>query len=264
MKTIKSILIILIFISANQYCQKIKGNISEIFEGYKAAFVLYDYNDNIFIKHNSERCKQRFSPASTFKIPNSLIGLETGVINDAEFPIPWDSVKTWNENWNRDHTLRSAIKYSVVPYYKELARRVGREKMQTYLENLNYGNINIGNKVDEFWLNGDLQISANEQVDFLVKLYKNEVPFSQRSIDIVKDIIIVEKNDNYTIRAKTGGGILSRDKMIGWYVGYVETQKGVYFFALNIEGSDFPKTVTLRTDLTMKALRHLGIINSNE
>ena len=138
MKT-KIVVMFLVF-TLNPFAQNLDKDISKIFEGHDAAFVLYDYKDQKFIKHNPERCAERFLPASTFKIANSLIGLETGVIKGADFVIPWDSVKTWNESWNRDHTLRSAIKYSVVPYYRELARRVGREKSRHYLNIFDYGN----------------------------------------------------------------------------------------------------------------------------
>ena len=169
----------------NLFSQNLDKNISEIFSGYDAAFVLYDYNNQKFVKHNSGRCAERFLPASTFKIPNTLIGLETGIIKDAEFVIPWDSSETWNPAWNKDHTLRSAIKYSVVPYYMELARRVGREKSQHYLNIFDYGNKTIGNIADFYWLDNTLKISADEQVLFIKKLYENKLPVSKRSIDIV-------------------------------------------------------------------------------
>ena len=260
---IKIVVLFFLFV-LNSFAQNLDKDISNIFEGHTAALVLYDYNNEKFVKHNPERCAQRFLPASTFKIPNSLIGLETGVIKDAEFIILWDSVKTWNKNWNRDHTLRTAIKYSVVPWYRELARRMGREKSQHYLNIFDYGNKTIGKQEDFYWLDNSLKISADEQIQFIKKLYEYKLPVSRRSIDIVKEIIIVDSTDNYILFAKTGGGQKEDEIFIGWYVGYLETKTNVYLFALNIDGKAFKEIAPLRAEFTYKVFRELEIINSEE
>lgn len=243
--------------------QSFDKDVSKIFEGYNAAIVIYDFNGNNYFRYNAERCAERFLPASSFKIANSLIGLETGVIDDAEFIIPWDSVKTWNDNWNRDHTLRSAIKYSVVPYYRELARRVGRETSQHYLNIFDYGNKTIGEREDLYWLDNSLIISADEQILFLKKLYANKLPVSQRSIDIVKDITIVDSTESYVLHAKTGGGKKEDGTFIGWYVGFLETGDNAYMFALNIDGREFKDILNVRSELTMEVFRELNIIDRN-
>lgn len=258
MKTITALL--LFTFTLFLHAQNTKNDISQIFKGYDAAFVLYDFNNQQFIKYNPERCAVRFLPASTFKIPNSLIGLETGIIKDADFIIPWDSVKTWNENWNRDHTLRSAIQFSVVPWYRELARRLGREKSQHFLNIFDYGNKTIGEKEDYYWLDNSLKISADEQVLFIKKLYENELPVSQRSIDIVKEILINDSTGNYILRAKTGGGKKEDGNYIGWYIGWLETNNNVYLFALNIDADTFEKMAPLRKKLTLQVFKQLEII----
>ena len=251
---------LMLMLNLNLFSQSVENNISKIFEGYNAAFVLYDYNNQTFIKHNPERCAERFLPASTFKIPNSLIGLETGIIKDADFVIPWDSVKTWNENWNRDHTLRSAIKFSVVPWYRELARRIGREKSQKYLDLFDYGNKTIGDMQDYYWLDNSLKISADEQITFLKKFYENKLSVSRRSIDIVKEIIIVDSTHSYILRAKTGGGKKEDSNYIGWYIGYLESNNNIYFFALNIDGPTFEEIAPLRKKFTLEIFNQLEII----
>jgi len=129
------------------------------------SFVLYDLNRNQFSRYNPERCAERFIPASTFKIVNALIGLETGVIPDPDYTIQWDGATYDVPAWNQDHTLRTAMQNSVVWYYQELARRVGRDKMQPYLDAANYGNRDISGQIDSFWLEGGLKISPNEQID---------------------------------------------------------------------------------------------------
>lgn len=260
----KTHLVLLLFIfTLNLSAQNLEKNISEIFKGYDAAFVLYDYNNQKFVKHNPERCAERFLPASTFKIPNSLIGLETGVIIDAEFVIPWDSVKTWNPAWNKDHTLRSAVQTSCVPYFRELARSVGREKSQYYLNVFDYGNKVIGEKEDFYWLDNSLKISADEQVVFLNKFYENKLPVSLRNINIVKEIIIIDSTENYILRAKTGGGEKEDGIFIGWYVGYLETKSNIYLFALNIDAETFEEMAALRKELTLKVFQQLEIIDEN-
>jgi beta-lactamase class D len=244
-------------------------DLSSYFKNTKGAFVLYDTRHNHYIRYNESRCRERFSPKSTFKIPNSLIGLETGVIRDAEFVIPWNRQKyppqdNWHEepfvHWGQDQTLRSAIKYSVVWYYRELALRVGASKMQQMVRQFNYGNKTLSDRVDNFWLDGSLKISANEQVEFLQAFYKEQLPVSKRATEVVKDILQLEKTPTYTLSAKTGGGPISEGVYIGWFVGYVETRGNVYFFATNIEGANFEEIRDKRLALTKQILAALGIL----
>jgi len=199
----------------------------------EGAFILYDLNANHTIRYNPQRCAEQFLPASTYKIVNALIALETGIVNDADYVIKWNGQQYPIPEWNRDQTLRSAMQYSVVWYYQELARREGKETIQKYIDALGYGNRDIGGSVDSFWLDGNLRISANEQINLLVRFYKGDLPFSKRNIDIVKDILVREKNDSYTLRAKPGS--TTQDSIsIGWYIGYLEKDSDVYFFATNI------------------------------
>ncbi len=172
------------------------------------------------------------TPASTYKIFNSLVGLETGIIPDENFVIKWDGQKRWNEKWNADHDLKTAFKNSTVWYYQELARRVGGEKMKFWLDKAGYGNADTSGGIDQFWLNGSLKISINQQVEFLRQLQTNNLPFSQRSMDIVKKIMIMEDSNGYVLRAKTGWGFDQKDSSdIGWYVGYVNKNNQVFYFA---------------------------------
>ncbi|MEW6736926.1 MAG: penicillin-binding transpeptidase domain-containing protein, partial [Acidobacteriota bacterium] len=188
--------------------------LGKFFRNTEGAFVLYDLKNDRYIRYNEPRCRQRFCPYSTFKIPNSVIGLDTGVIKDAEFIIPWDSKRypvrerdvAPFKYWAQDQTLRSAIKYSCVWYYQELAQRVGNAKMQKYVEGFHYGNQDISGGIDKFWLNSSLQISADEQIEFLKALYAGRLPVSPRSMEIVKDILLLEQTASYKLSAKTGSG----------------------------------------------------------
>lgn len=201
----------------------------------EGSIIIYDLKGDRTYEHNRDRNTTAFLPASTFKIPNSLISLETGVIDNEIAVLTWDGIEREFPEWNRDLNMREAIKVSAVWFYQVLARKVGHERMQKWVAQVGYGNKNIGAKldIDKFWLEGELQITPQEQIQFLRRFYNNELPFSARSLSIVKDILIVEKTPEYTIRAKTGlvRGITPE---IGWYVGYLERDKNVYFFAVNI------------------------------
>lgn len=255
------LLTILLF--AHGYVQAEAQDLSKYFQKTEGAFVLYDLKNDRYLRYNERRCRERFSPFSTFKIPNSLIGLETGVIKDAEFVIPWDGKKypaqdSMMPEWNRDQTLRSAIKYSVVWYYRELAKSVGEPRMKEWVTKLDYGNKDISGGIDRFWLRSSLRISADEQIEFLKKLYREQLPVSKRSIEIAKDILTLEKTADYKLSGKTGGGPLAEGKYIGWFVGYMEAKDNVYFFAINLEGNSFASIRDRRIKLTKQILTDLG------
>lgn len=227
--------------------------------GYDGAFIMSDLKKDTTFYHNKKRCSQRFLPASTFKIPNSIIGLETGVIEDENYVIKWDGVKRYYDVWNKDHDLKTALKNSTVWYYQELARRVGEKRMKQYIDSFKYGNMDMSGGLDKFWLSGNIRISAVEQIAFLKKLYKNELPVSRRSMDIVKKIMLVNETDEYKIRAKTGGSDIYH---IGWFVGWIEKGDDVFFFATNIDSNGkFDKNfMAARKQITYDALQALGVI----
>lgn len=228
--------------------------------GVKGSFLLYDLNKDEYIYYDSSRCSKRFIPASTFKIFNSLVSLETGAVGDEYEVIEWDGIKRNIESWNQSHNMRSAINYSVVWFYQELARRVGEERMQHYIDTVNYGNKDISGGIDRFWLDGDLRISQFEQIEFLKKLYSGSLPFSERTQNIVKDIMLNEDTLGYKLRAKTGWG-MRVEINVGWWVGWVETNNNVYFFANNIESEEpTDNFIKGRFEITRKILKELNIL----
>ncbi|OQX97498.1 MAG: hypothetical protein B6I20_12505 [Bacteroidetes bacterium 4572_117] len=248
-------------------------NLDVYYESFTGSFVLLDLNTGYYKIYNDSISSQRYSPCSTFKIANSLIGLESKVAKNADYLIKYDSIKNPAEPWMlkrepfkywmQDHTLKTAIKNSVVWYYRELATRIGNKNMTKLLGQIDYGNNNISSGIDNFWLCGSLKISAKEQVEFIKKLYYNQVSgFSDKSQKIVKNIMLNETTDNYKLYGKTGGGGCFDDKKIGWYVGFVETNTGSYVFAMNIIVNDFSYLMQKKqVSLTKKVLRDYKIIN---
>lgn len=233
--------------------------LGNFFQGYSGAFVLYDLENNHYIRFAPERDSEQLIPASTFKILNSLIGLETGVIRDENYVLDWDGRQYPIASWNQNHTLKSAIQNSVVWYYQELARRVGKPKMKYYVDLADYGNQDISGEIDRFWLDGGLRISAEEQVTFLKRLYLENLPFSQRSIKIVKAIIVLEETPNYRLSGKTGTAVGSTN--VGWFVGYLEENANVYFFATNIKAANSDVDGPRAKEICLEILKSIGLLS---
>jgi beta-lactamase class D len=201
--------------------------------GVDGCFVLYNQSDNEFIKYNSNLCDSGYIPASTFKIPHALIALEEKVINDTNEIIKWNGHEWPHKVWNQDQTLITSMKYSCIWVYFGFAEKIGIDKYYDYVNKFDYGNKNLTGPPTRFWLAGQFRISANQQIDFLKRFYNYELPVSEKSIDKVKDIIILKQTDNYVFSGKTGGGRLSDSEDIMWLVGYVEKDNKPYFYALN-------------------------------
>jgi len=243
-------------------------NLESFFKGMEGTFVIHDIRKGMTQVYNPTRAEKRFIPASTYKIPNSLIALETGVVSDYEFTLPLDTTTVtpmdwWPESWRKEQTLKTAFQNSVYWYYQEIARRIGDERMKVYLRKLDYGNQDMGGGLDTFWLVGDLRISPFEQVDFLNRLYAGDLDVSERSIQIVKELMVLEENSTYRLSGKTGTAEITSTKELGWLVGYLEKGKEVYIYALNMEGErvweDWPPPK--RKELVHEILEELDIID---
>lgn len=209
--------------------------------GVKGCFALYNNATNEFIIYNLKRYRDSsFSPASTFKIVNSLIGLQEGKIINDSMVIKWDGVKRQFESWNKDMTMFEAFRVSCVPYYQEVARRIGQERMQFWLDSLGYGSRKITTGIDTFWLDHSLTITPDEQLGLMKKLYFNQLPFFQSNQEIVKRAMLIENNSSYRLGYKTGWDFMNdvNGKHIGWMVGWIEENKHPYFFVLNLESAD--------------------------
>src|SRR6476659_782020 len=229
--------------------------------GTAGTFVGYKVDDYLIIASDKVRSGEARLPASTFKIPNSIIALETGVVADPDKDIfKWDGVTRSIEAWNKDHTLRSAIAVSAVPVYQEIARRIGQERMQKYVDLLEYGNRDIGGGIDQFWLTGNLRIDPMQQIAFVDRLRRGVLPVSKRSQDLVRDILPVTKAGQATIRAKTGLlGAEQGKPSLGWMVGWAEKGSSRTVFALNMDCKE-PAHIADRMTITQQCLDDIGAI----
>lgn len=269
-KTLISLLILLNLTARGQKTEII--DLTDNFKGYESGMCIYDMSKATSYRYNDKQCKQRFSPCSTFKIPNSLMGIESGIISDTSFVIQYDSIRHPKDSsmlaiepfkhWFKDLSMRNAFKYSCVFYYQELARRLGPERMARYIGMMHYGNQDLSGGEDSYWLCSSLQISIDEQIEFLKKLYLNQLEgFSEKSTKAVKSMMLNETGDTYKIFGKTGTGTCLGNKVIAWYVGYVETNSGTYIFAMNMIVDSFDDLKNnLRLELTKNAFKNLKLI----
>lgn len=215
---------------------------------------------------NNHRANLPLSPFSTFKIANSLIGLDLGIIQNSKQTLTFDKKlypeqPWWPPVWKLpQYDLTSAFKYSMVPIYRQLAKNIGEKDMLTYLKKLQYGNKDISSGLDDFWLNGSIKISAIEQVLFLQKVYHNQFEFNAQTIEALKEIMLVETKPNYRLYAKTGAGNINENIMLGWYVGFVENSAGVHFFAFNFDSPNYTQMKKNRIKIAVNHLKLAGII----
>ena len=222
----------------------------------EGTLVIASLDGGTLYVHNTARARKRFTPASTFKVPNSAIALQEGVIDERQ-PIRWDGKDRGRREWNRDHTLASAFQVSCVWCYQVLARRVGAKKYRDYLARLRYGNARIGEDVTTFWLDGSLQVSALEQIAFLRALSARKLPFRDAVYDALARIMILERGPKHVLRAKTGWSLESK---IGWLVGEVALEGGKrWLFAMNLDVASNADAAK-RLAITREALRAKGIL----
>jgi beta-lactamase class D len=199
---------------------------AEITAPYTACMVIHDArkpDGEAYTRYNAEMAAEPASPCSTFKIPNTLIGLELGVLEGPDFTIPWDGVERALPAWNSDQTLAQAFRNSTVWYYQEVARRIGPQHMREWLDKLDYGNRDTSGGIDRFWLESTLRISADQQVEFLRKLSLGQFPFSPATLDKARPVMLQERRDGVELYGKTGsGGDMNAGRWeLGWYVGAV-------------------------------------------
>lgn len=226
----------------------------------KGSILIYNLKEDRYYSNDFDWAQQEYLPASTFKIANSIIALETGVVENDSTCLKWNGEKRRLKNWEQDLTLKDAFHLSCVPCYQEIARKIGAKRMNEYLDTLKFGNMKVDEEtIDLFWLQGESSISQFQQIDFLKRLYQAELPISEQTATIMKRLMVIEEADNYRLSGKTGWSI-SNDNHNAWFVGYIESQKNVFFFATNIapkgqfDAQNFPRT---RKSVTFKAFEKM-------
>lgn len=234
----------------------------------QGSTTIYDYNTKKWVTNDIHDSHVATLPASTFKIINTLIALESGVIADEHEIIKWtnnmDTIKYGHRpNIYHDMSMKEAFKLSAGWAYVELAKKIGKERYKDFLTKSHYGNVDVSIDDPDFWNFGKFAISPANQIEVLIGVYEETLPFSKRSFKILKDMMIQEQTNSYVLRAKTGW---TRDggKDTGWWVGYIEQEGNVYFFATRLikdREVHNPNFGNCRKDITKSILRQLDIID---
>ena len=260
MNRIISVIVFLISgcVSATEWKQSSEIEALFVDAEIQGTFVLYNVTENTVTGFNRKRAETRYIPASTFKVPNTLIGLAEKSVKDVDEILPYGGKEQPFSSWEKDMSLRDALPISNVPVYQELARRTSIGPMAENLALLEYGNGEVGTAIDEFWLKGPLTISAVEQAVFLAHLAQNKLPYPSNIQEQVREITLIENGDQWELHGKTGW-TSTPDPDIGWWVGWVVQKRNIYSFALNIDildSSDAKK----RVELGIKSLTALGVL----
>lgn len=238
-------------------------------ENLTGCFGLFDNALGEFTIYNLPRFRDSaYLPASTFKIVNSLIGVQTGKVNDENTIIPWDGITRPVAAWNRDLTMIEAFHVSAVPWYQELARRIGKDTMQHWLDTLGYaaqkGRAIIG-QIDTFWLDNSMKITADEELGLVKKLYFEQLPFFAHTQQIVNKMMLQENNANYRLSYKTAWGHTENGHSLGWIVGWIEENRRPYFFVLQLESPDKDYDMsTVRLSILKEILKQYGFMEGKK
>jgi beta-lactamase class D len=232
----------------------------------KGTFGLLNNSTGKITVYNIDRFRDSaYLPASTFKIVNSLIGLQTGVIVNDTVVTKWSGVKINREECNKDMSMYQAFQLSCLPYYQQVARAIGKDAMQQWLDSLSYGTRKIKTAVDSFWIDNSLKITPDEQLGLVKRLYFNQLPFHAINQDKVKKAMLFEDKPEYRLSYKTGWGFKENGASLGWVVGFIEENKHPYFFVLNLETPD--RNMDMR-EVRMKVLKgilgQMGFFKGNK
>ncbi len=235
-------------------------NASEV----NGAILIFDFYENKYYSNNFKEARKSVIPASTFKIVHSIIGLETNILESEATIFKWKGEKREFPIWEKDLTLKEAFQKSCVPCYQELARKIGTKQMSQYLSKLNFGEMKVNDEtIDNFWLVGQSKINSFQQIDFLKRLFNKEINISKSTNETILKILKIRENPNFLLSGKTGLG-MNPNGNIGWFVGFIQKGKKVYYFATRISPNkrDMPqkKFNTVRKTVTFSALRKLKII----
>ncbi|MGN0004278.1 MAG: class D beta-lactamase [Sphingobacterium composti] len=243
------LLILFLFLSCDFHgkpkrSEEFKNEIEKILakQDLKGTVLVFDAKNKTYYSNNFKLAEKGYLPASTFKIVNSIIALETNVLKDENDSLKWDGQKRAFESWQKDMTVREAFQASCLPCYQEVARRIGVKRMKSYLNKLHLNNMDVNEStIDNFWIEGKSRITPVEQIDFLQRFYTKKLPILNSTYDKMLRVFEKERTSEYIYFGKTGWS-QDNNHNNGWFVGMIDKKPNVYYFALNVEPNDQKNT----------------------
>jgi len=232
-------------------------------EGYSGTILVHETHSGQDMGWHSQYWDRASLPASTYKIPHSVIALETGVMPESTTVLPWDGKTRAIAAWNRDQSFASALSSSCVPCYQQIARRIGLSRMQAWLRELDFGTMHPEEQIDQFWLTGASRVTPRQQTRFLKRLATRQLSVSERSQNVVEQMLLQDSGPGWRLYAKTGwAGFMSTPEQTGWYVGYLKSGGKTYAFATQIQATDPDPAVfgPLRRQITLDYLREQKLL----
>ncbi|WP_162339968.1 class D beta-lactamase [Cyclobacterium salsum] len=254
------------YLSESSFGQQVRSaELQEILDkaGLSGSILVYNAEADTYYSNDFDHAERGQLPASTYKVPHSLIALDLGIVEDEATEFPWDGEARAMPQWERDLTFKQAFHLSCVPCYQEIARKIGLDRMKDYLSRLDYGQMDVhADNLDQFWLRGNSRISPMEQIGFLRRLYAGDLDLAGETLARFREMMVMEESEDYRLSGKTGWSV---DQGVdnGWFVGYLEKGGAVYFFASNLApgpGVSDAEFLEARKSLTMEALRVLGFL----
>lgn len=226
----------------------LEPNFDKMFGGNEGCFYARELRSGRTMVYNESRAKTRFPPCSTYKIPHLVFALDAGVIKPTEV-FKWDGKSRGRESWDRDQTIPSAVRESVLWVFEEIEHRLGKALSKAYVDKLGYGNRNVDGYPIAYWLMSSLKISAVEQVDLLSGLVEEKWPFDRPAQQMAKSCLATEKGVGFHYFGKTGSGVEGypggkmpppgeNPMQLGWWVGWLNRGDQTWVFAANYRGKD--------------------------
>jgi beta-lactamase class D len=178
--------------------------------GVVGSFALLENGTGKFTIANLSHYKDSASsPLSSFFILPSLIALDKGIIN---------------------HNQTTWVSMDSTTYYQNIITQIGRQEILKSIDSIHYGKGVLSADLNEFWKDGSLKITADEQLGLLKKLFFKDLPFQKRSQEIFKKMMVKEENSNYKLSYLHATDSTQHHS---WVLGYEEENTHIYFFVLH-------------------------------
>lgn len=191
-------------------------------------------------------CDTRITPASTFKIAISLMGYDAGFLKSEHQPVLHyrQGDPDWRASWVSDTDPQKWIRDSVVWYSQRVTAALGARRFQRYATSFRVGNADVSGDPTRHdglkwaWIDSSLQVSPREELDFLERIVRRELPVKPLAYEMTSRITSIEgEHGGWELHGKTGTGfpLLADGRSdhahaYGWFVGWATRGARTFVF----------------------------------